>query len=86
LRFLSGYLFSADIHTVYRALELPVWMCHGVRGDFTDYRNQTIVADRVNWRFTTFPTGALPHFELPALFLSNYERFLADVGVTGAHA
>jgi pimeloyl-ACP methyl ester carboxylesterase len=80
LRFLSGYLFSADIHAVYRALQLPVWMCHGIRGDFTDYRNQKIVADRPNWRFATFQTGALPHFELPELFFSNYEQFLSDAG------
>jgi hypothetical protein len=78
LRFLSGYLFSADIHAVYGELQLPVWMSHGIRGDFTDYRNQKIVANRANWRFTTFPTGALPHFEVPALFFSNYERFLGD--------
>ena len=79
LRFLGGYLFSGDIHTIYEALTLPVWMCHGVRGDFTDYRNQKIVAGRSNWSFTVYPTGALPHFELPQVFCADYERFMAQL-------
>ncbi len=77
LRFLSGYLFSGDIHVVYEDLRLPVWMCHGVRGDFTDYRNRQFLAERSNWTFTVFPSGALPYFEIPQLFCAEYERFLA---------
>ena len=78
LRFLSGYLFSADIHTVYDALTQPVWMSHGVRGDFTDYGGAVRLADRANWRVTTFPTGALPHFEIPGEFCSQYAAFMAS--------
>ena len=77
LRFLSGYLFSADIHTVYEALTLPVWMSHGVRGDFTDFGARTLVSDRANWRFSVFPTGALPYFEVPREFCLEYADFLA---------
>jgi pimeloyl-ACP methyl ester carboxylesterase len=77
LHFLGGSMFSADIHDVYEALALPVWMSHGVRGDFTDYRNQTIVAGRPNWRFTVFPTGAMPHFEVAPKFVAAYDAFLA---------
>ena len=77
LRFLAGFLFSADIHSVYEALTLPVWMSHGIRGDFTDYRNVKIVQKHANWQFTTYPTGALPYFELPQQFNVDYERFLA---------
>lgn len=79
LRFLSGYLFTGDAHTTYERLRTPVWMCHGVRGDFTDYRNQRIVADRANWRFTTYATGALPHFEIPQQFCKDYESFMAGL-------
>ncbi|RYF33210.1 MAG: alpha/beta fold hydrolase, partial [Comamonadaceae bacterium] len=32
LHFLSANLFSADIHTIYEQLGMPVWMSHGVRG------------------------------------------------------
>lgn len=77
LHFLSAQLFSADIHTVYEQLALPVWMSHGVRGDFTDYRGKRIVQDRPNWQFSVFPTGALPYFEVPDEFCAAYDRFLA---------
>jgi hypothetical protein len=77
LCFLSASLFSADIHTVYEQLAMPVWMSHGVRGDFTDYRGKTIVQGRANWRFSVFQTGALPYFEVPAEFCSAFDSFLA---------
>ena len=79
LHFLSAYLFSADIHTIYETLALPVWMSHGVRGDFTDYRGKSIVAARPNWRFSVFETGALPFFEVPAEFIAAYDAFLRSV-------
>lgn len=78
LHFLSGGLFSADIHTVYEALTQPVWMSHGVRGDFTDYRGKAIVEGKPNWRFSVFPTGALPQFEVPAEFNAALAAFLAE--------
>lgn len=78
LQFLSGKLFSADIHSVYESLTQPVWMSHGVRGDFTDYRSKTIVEKRPNWRFSEFPTGAMPYFEVPDRFLPVFDGFLAD--------
>ena len=77
LHFLSAGLFSADIHTVYGRLVQPVWMSHGVRGDFTDYRGCTFVKALPNWHITVYPTGALPHFEFPARFCANYDAFLA---------
>ncbi|CAN5305163.1 alpha/beta fold hydrolase [soil metagenome] len=76
LHFLAANLFSSDIHTVYERLEMPVWMSHGVRGDFTDYRGKSIVEHRSNWQFTTFPTGALPYFEQLHDFCNAYDRFL----------
>ena len=78
LCFLAAWMFSADIHTVYEGLTLPVWMSHGVRGDFTDYRGKHLVASRPNWRFSTFATGAMPYFEVPEAFTTTYDAFLAD--------
>jgi hypothetical protein len=78
LHFLSANLFSADIHTVYERLVMPVWMSHGTRGDFTNYRGKVIIEDRPNWQFSVFPTGALPYFEVPQDFCSAYDSFLAD--------
>jgi pimeloyl-ACP methyl ester carboxylesterase len=77
LYFLSAELFSADIHDVYEKLEMPVWMSHGVRGDFTNYDSKTIVAGRANWQFTVFPTGAIPYFEIRERFCEAYDAFLA---------
>lgn len=79
LHVLSGGLFSADILDVYERLTMPVWMSHGVRGDFTDYRGKSLVEGRTHWRIDVFPTGALPHFELPGDFVAAYDRFLAGV-------
>ena len=86
LHFLAANLFSADIHTVYERLAMPVWMAHGVRGDFTDYRGKLIVEARPNWHFTVFPTGALPYFEVPEDFCNAYDRFLATPIGDGAFA
>jgi pimeloyl-ACP methyl ester carboxylesterase len=76
LNFLSAALFSADINDVYERLTHPVWMSHGTRGDFTDYRGRDTVEQRPNWRFTVFQTGAMPYFEQPAAFLAALGEFL----------
>jgi pimeloyl-ACP methyl ester carboxylesterase len=77
LAFLSAQLFSQDINTVYEQLVQPVWMSHGVRGDFTDYRGKDSVEGRPNWRFTVFATGAMPYFEVPGDFNAVLGDFLA---------
>jgi pimeloyl-ACP methyl ester carboxylesterase len=76
LCFLSGALFSQDIHTIYQALSQRVWMSHGVRGDFKDFRGQPLVHDRGNWHTTVYQTGALPYFELPSAFFHQMDEFL----------
>jgi pimeloyl-ACP methyl ester carboxylesterase len=74
--FVSGYLFSGDITRIYRALSLPAWMAHGVRGDFTDYSGKAAVESRPNWTIDVFQTGALPQFEVPTSLFAAYDRFL----------
>ncbi len=76
LYFLSGGLFSADIDDIYERVLVPVWMSHGIRGDFTDYCQIALVQARKNWRFSVFPTGALPHFEAPSLFCAEFDKLL----------
>jgi len=68
LAFLSGILFSADIHNVYEQIILPTLVVHGTLGDFTNYRMLSIVSGRPNWRVQVLQnTGAMPYFEvLPA--------------------
>jgi len=77
LYFLSSFLFSDDISRVYGALTQPVWMSHGTRGDFVDYRGEAAFRSRANWRFDEFQTGALPYFEIPAEFIRRFDAFLA---------
>ncbi len=76
LCFLSAQMFSADITTVYDGLRLPVWMSHGVRGDFVDYRGKQRFTGRGNWRFTVFDSGALPYFEHPQAFGETMLEFM----------
>jgi pimeloyl-ACP methyl ester carboxylesterase len=74
--FVSGYLFSLDITRVYESLAMPVWLSHGVRGDFQDYSYAETISRRPNWTVTEYRTGALPHFELPDEFMRQYSEFL----------
>jgi pimeloyl-ACP methyl ester carboxylesterase len=82
--FVSGFLFSEGIAKIYHSLTLPVWMSHGVRGDFVDYSNKTQVEGRANWSIRVFPTGAMPHFEVTTDFIAAYDAFLAGVSVSSA--
>ncbi|MFX8879588.1 hypothetical protein ABTM72_19680, partial [Acinetobacter baumannii] len=74
--FVSGYLFSTDALDLYRSLSMPVWMTHGVRGDFVDYDQKRVVEKLPNWSIEVFQTGAMPHFELPGPFIASYDNFL----------
>jgi pimeloyl-ACP methyl ester carboxylesterase len=76
--FLSANLFSNDVNAVYEALEVPVWLSHGVRGDFHRYRGLARMRSRPGWRFSVFDTGALPYFEVPEEFHASYDTFLED--------
>lgn len=72
LRFLCGFLFSGDSGTVYRAVRAPVWVAHGVRGDFVRYQGLARLRAEQGWTVEVLPTGALPHFEMLPQFLSRY--------------
>jgi pimeloyl-ACP methyl ester carboxylesterase len=74
--FVSGYLFSRDITRFYEALAMPVWLAHGMRGDFHDYSYAGKTLRWPNWSVVEFPTGALPHFEVPSKFMLAYDHFL----------
>ena len=82
--FVSGFLFAADIGSVYDTLALPVWVLHGTRGDFTDYRGLARYAGRANWHVDVLPTGALPYFEDPAGSVARWRAFSATAETTAA--
>jgi pimeloyl-ACP methyl ester carboxylesterase len=73
--FISGTLFSADISRVYEALEMPVWLAYGTRGQFSNV-DPAQVSGRANWATQAFETGGLPYFERPELFCAAYDGFL----------
>ncbi|MGJ4928938.1 alpha/beta fold hydrolase [Bradyrhizobium sp. HKCCYLS2038] len=75
--FVSGYLFSANALKLYQALAMPVWMVHGVRGDFVDYNGKHAVEGLPNWRIEVVETGAMPHFEQLDKVVASYDDFLA---------
>jgi pimeloyl-ACP methyl ester carboxylesterase len=77
--FIGGFLFSGDIMNVYKTLTLPVWMTHGIRGDFVDYRRKVEVQDRPNWTVRVFPTGAMSYFERLDDYTAGYDDFLDRV-------
>ena len=81
LHFLSGTLFSQDIHRIYEAVSQPVWMSHGVRGDFKDFRGRCLVKDRGNWQTTVYQTGALPYYEVPTAFFQAFDAFLEGLSL-----
>jgi pimeloyl-ACP methyl ester carboxylesterase len=76
LAFVCGRLFSRDVVAMYKSLELPVWMPHGVRGDFRDFSGADWARAKPNWTVVSFATGAFPHFEDPPRFAVAYRRFL----------
>lgn len=79
--FLSGRLFSRDVRTLYESLDLPIYVLHGTKGDFSDFSESGWAIARKNWLFSAFDTGALVHYERPEEFIGAYTRFLED----GAH-
>jgi pimeloyl-ACP methyl ester carboxylesterase len=77
--FVSAFLFSNDINTLYEAIDCPVCVTMATRGDFTDYQGRTTVSGKPNWQFYTVQGGALPYFEdLPA-FTNVLSPFLDAV-------
>lgn len=74
--FVAGYLFSKDALRLYDSLRLPVWMAHGVRGDFVDYHHKSRIAGRPNWRIDVFQSGAFPQFEMLDQVTGAYGDFL----------
>lgn len=75
LYFLSAYLFSNDINSLYEAIDCRVWVSMATRGDFTDYRGRSTVECRPNWQFHSVEGGALPYFENPAGFMMLLDPF-----------
>ena len=79
--FLAGFLFADDVTRLYQALRLPVWTIHGRRGDFVDFSKEREVADKPNWHFDEFDTGAMPQFEDIGAVTTAYDAFIEQLPV-----
>lgn len=77
--FVSAFLFSADINTLYEAMDCPVWVSMATRGDFTDYQGRTTVQAKPNWQFHAVEGGALPYFEDLKAFTAVLDPFLGVI-------
>jgi hypothetical protein len=77
--FIAGALFTEGIAQRYALLTPPVWLAHGVRGEFADFGGVSRIGPPAHWRWETFGTGAMPHLEAPRLFISRYDAFLERV-------
>ena len=75
LSFLSAALFSADIHTLYDQLQLPVLVIHGTKGDFKDFRGMGMVANKANWTIQVIDGGAMVYFEKPKEFFDAIDSW-----------
>ena len=78
LCFLSAQMFSSDITRIYDQLSMPVWMSHGVRGDFVDYRGKERYSKLAQWRFRIYESGAMPYFEMPEFFCADLKQFIKE--------
>ena len=82
LAFLSGALFTPGIAKVYSRMQQPVWIAHGERGEFSRFDGLPRLRAADKWVIDVFGTGALPYFEVPSLFASRYDSFLARIAAT----
>ncbi|MBC7942493.1 MAG: alpha/beta hydrolase [Chitinophagaceae bacterium] len=86
LAFVRGALSTRGIADLYRRLELPVWVAHGVRGTSSNCGALARSAPSRWWTHQTFASGAMPHFEQPRLFFENYVMFMRSAGAHAASA
>ncbi len=81
--FIGGALFTRGIAERYALIAPPVWLAHGVRGEFADFGGLSRIGPPAHWSWDTFGTGAMPQLEAPRSFISRYDAFIERVA---AHA
>ena len=80
--FIAGALFTEGIAECYARIVAPVWLAHGVRGEFADVGGLSRIGPPRHWSWDTFGTGAMPHLEAPRLFMARYDAFLHRVAAS----
>lgn len=84
LDFVAGTLFTRGVIERYRSLPMPLWVCGGREGPFTDVGAcpQRSANGFVVLR-STLETGAMPQFSLPEPFDEAYRKFLSTLALGG---
>jgi pimeloyl-ACP methyl ester carboxylesterase len=80
--FIGGTLFTQGIAERYALIAPPVWLAHGVRGEFADFGGLSRIGPPKHWSWDTFGTGAMPQLEAPRLFIARYDAFVERVAAT----
>jgi pimeloyl-ACP methyl ester carboxylesterase len=76
LAFLAAQPFSADANNIYDDVIRPVWLSHGVRGSSLDFTGAQHLIQSGVWSSSAFTTGDIPYFEVPRLFIQQYDAFM----------
>jgi hypothetical protein len=74
--FIGGTLFTQGIAERYALIAPPVWLAHGVRGEFADFGGLSRIGPPAHWSWDTFGTGAMQQLEAPRLFIARYDAFV----------
>lgn len=84
LDFVAGALFTRGVIERYRSLPMPLWVCGGREGPFTDVGAcPPRSANGFAALRTTLDTGAMPQFSLPEPFDEAYRKFLSTLALGG---
>ncbi len=79
--FVGGSLFTRGVAHLYAQLQPPVWMLHGLRGEFSKVDGLKRFAPAGRWTIESIDAGAMPYFELPDEFAQRYDAFLNSLTV-----
>jgi pimeloyl-ACP methyl ester carboxylesterase len=74
--FVGGRLFTRGVAHLYAQLQPPVWMIHGLRGEFARVDGLKRFAPAGRWTIESIDAGAMPYFELPDEFAQRYDAFV----------
>jgi pimeloyl-ACP methyl ester carboxylesterase len=73
--FVGGSLFTRGVAHLYAQLKQPVWMIHGLRGEFAKVDGLKHFAPSRKWTIEAIDAGAMPYFEQPEEFSRRYDSF-----------
>jgi pimeloyl-ACP methyl ester carboxylesterase len=77
--FVAGSLFTRGVAHLYAQLPQPVWMLHGLRGEFAKVDGLQRFSPAGRWTIESIDAGAMPYFERLDEFAQRYDAFLSGL-------